>query len=84
LAGGKTGGGDSITAWVQADAVGAMTGGGQAVTVAEGHHWRQRRCLWVFATVACVAKRRKGSHLETGAVVHGYACCVSGSDTDVV
>jgi hypothetical protein len=59
LAGGVTGDGDSVTAWVQADLVGAMTGGGQAVTVAEGHCWRRRRHLRVFATVACVAKRQK-------------------------
>jgi hypothetical protein len=59
LAGGKTGGGNSVAVWAQAEVVGAMTGGGQAVTVAEGHRWRRRRRLRVFATVTCVVKRQK-------------------------
>ncbi len=59
LVGGETGGGDSVAAWVQAEAVGAMTGDGQAVMVAEGHRWQRRRRLPVFATVACVVKRQK-------------------------
>jgi hypothetical protein len=33
------GGGDVDAAWKQAEVVGALTGGGQAVTVAEGHRW---------------------------------------------
>jgi hypothetical protein len=43
LAGGETGSGDSAAPWAQAEVVGAMTSGGQAVTVEEGHRWR-RRC----------------------------------------
>ncbi len=37
LAGGETGGGDSAAALAQVEAVGAMTGEGQAVTVAGAH-----------------------------------------------
>jgi hypothetical protein len=56
LAGGKTGGGDSVTAWVQA--VIAMTGDGQAVTVAEGQCWRRQPHLRMFAAVVRVVKRQ--------------------------
>ncbi len=59
LAGGETGGGDSVAAWVKAEAVGMTTGDRQAVTVAEGHRWQRRRRLRVFATIACVVKRQK-------------------------
>ncbi len=53
------GGGDVDAAWTQAEVVGALTGGGQAVTVAEGHRWRWRRRLQVLTAVACVRKRQK-------------------------
>jgi hypothetical protein len=53
------GGGDVDAAWTQAEVVGALTGGGQAVTVAEGHRWRRRRRLQVLTAVACVGKRQK-------------------------
>jgi hypothetical protein len=59
LAGGEAGGGDIDAAWTQAEVVGAITGGGQAVTVAEGHRWRRRRRLRVLAAVTCVVKRQK-------------------------
>jgi hypothetical protein len=39
-------GGDSVTAWAQA--VGVMTGNGQAVMVAEGHLWQRRQRLQAF------------------------------------
>jgi hypothetical protein len=65
LAGGETGGGGNVdvigggdvdAAWTQAEAVGAITGGGQAVMVAEGHRWRRRHRLRVLTAVACVGK----------------------------
>jgi hypothetical protein len=56
LAGGKTGSVDSVTAW--AEAVGAMTGDGQAVTVAEVCRWRRRLRLQMFTAVVCVVKRQ--------------------------
>jgi hypothetical protein len=59
LAGGETGGGDSVAARAQAEAVGAMTGEGQAVTVAGAHLGRRRWHLRVSAAVACVVKRQK-------------------------
>jgi hypothetical protein len=54
-----TGGGDVDAAWTQAEVVGAITGGGQAVMVAEGHRWRRRHRLRVLTAVACVVKRQK-------------------------
>jgi hypothetical protein len=36
-----------------------VTSNGQAVMVAEGHRWRQRRHLRVFATTICIRKRQK-------------------------
>ncbi len=57
--GGDSGGGDSAAARVQAEAAGAMTGEGQAVSVAGAHLGQRRRRLRVSAAVACVVKRQK-------------------------
>jgi hypothetical protein len=52
FAGGDMGRGDSAEAW--ALAVDAVTGSRQAVMVAEGHRWRQRRHLRIFFAAVCV------------------------------
>jgi hypothetical protein len=58
---GDIGGGVSAGTW--ALAVAMETGDGQAVMVAEGHHWRRQQRLRLFVTTVCVGKQQRVSCL---------------------